>query len=123
MGHIVFRRYVTCICAYVQSSRKAQDCLTKLTFFHFVLQKLSDKCPVIISKENNILATNIPSVLQILICPALVENILRKLCHFRNQNLTNVKVYIQVYMQVYLHIYIHIYVRVVITLVPFMLQS
>ena len=33
---------------------------------------LSDKCPVILSKENNILTTNIPSVLQIhvLICPA-----------------------------------------------------
>ena len=31
---------------------------------------LLDKCPVILSKENNILTTNIPSVLQILICPA-----------------------------------------------------
>ena len=51
---------------------------------------LSDKCPVILSKENNILTTNIPSVLQILICPAKdyslsdscpasVEKILRRL--------------------------------------------
>ena len=31
---------------------------------------LSDKCPVNLSKENNILTTNMPSVLQILISPA-----------------------------------------------------
>ena len=30
---------------------------------------LSDKCPVHLSKENNILTTTMPSVLQILICP------------------------------------------------------
>ena len=31
---------------------------------------LSDKCPVNLNKENNILTTNMPLVLQILICPA-----------------------------------------------------
>ena len=57
-----------------QSSRKVQDCLTKLAFFFFFFSifpaktfSLSDKCPVNPSKENNILTTNMPSVLQILI--------------------------------------------------------
>ena len=31
---------------------------------------LSDKCPVNLRKENNILTTNMPSALQILVCPA-----------------------------------------------------
>ena len=55
-----------------ESSRKVQNCLIKLTFFHFVQQNLclSGKCPVNLSKENNILTTNIPSVLQVLVCPA-----------------------------------------------------
>ena len=53
---------------------------------------LSDKCPVNLSKENNILTTNMPSVQQILICPekhyslfdscpASEEKILRRLCY------------------------------------------
>ena len=66
-----------------QSSRKVQDCLTKLAFSFFFFSffffffffsffpaktfSLSDKCPVNLSKENNILTTNMPSVLQILI--------------------------------------------------------
>ena len=67
-------------------------------FFQFVLQKhcLSDKCPVNLSKKNNILTTNMPSVLQILIspakdyslsdsCPASVENISRRLATEQRQ--------------------------------------
>ena len=62
-----------------------QDCGTKLINFRFVLQKsLSDKCPVNLTNENNIL-TKLAAVLQILFlscirfqtdsCPASVENI------------------------------------------------
>ena len=58
--------------------RKVQDCLTKLAFFSFCPAKtfsLSDKCPMYLSKENNILTTKLPSVLQILICPAKVYSL------------------------------------------------
>ena len=44
-----------------------------MAFFSFCPAKtlsLSDKCPVDLSKENNILTTNMLSVLQILICHA-----------------------------------------------------
>ena len=60
------------------SSQKVQDCLTKLAFFSFCPAKtfsLSDKFPVNLSKENNILTTNMPSVLQILIFPAKDYNL------------------------------------------------
>ena len=39
-------------------------------FCIFPAKPLSDKCPVIFSKENNVLTINMPLVLQILICPA-----------------------------------------------------
>ena len=55
-----------------QSSQKVQDCLKNWHFFILSCKtfSLSDKCPVNHSKEHNILTTNMPSVLQILICPA-----------------------------------------------------
>ena len=55
-----------------QSSRKVQAPLQNWHLFSFCPAKtfsLSDKCPVILSKEINILTTNMLSVLQILICP------------------------------------------------------
>ena len=52
-----------------QSSQKMQDYQTKSANFHFILQKLvvCHKCPVNIKKENNILTTKMPTVVQILI--------------------------------------------------------